>query len=353
MRHGVYCYIMQPTENVSLSNYSTMRLGGIADYLAEIHSVDDLRAACAWAKQRSLPVLMMGGGSNIIWQDSGFRGLVLVNKLLGYEDHVESDGSHLLTIGAGEPWDSVVARSVAAGLTGIEALSLIPGTAGATPVQNVGAYGQDISHTLEDVEVFDITSDTIITLSAAECGFSYRNSRFKTDYRGRYFILRLRLRLREGNPLPPYYGAIQTYLETHPSDEPITPAVIREAVITIRSAKLPDITRVANNGSFFANPIVDEDALQRLRGQYPDMPFWPLEHDGAKIPAAWLIEQAGFKDYHDTQTGMATWPLQPLVLVNEHARTTADLIRFRDSIIGAVRDKFGITLIQEPELLPH
>lgn len=344
--------VMQPTPNVSLANYSTMRLGGIASYLANITSRDELTEAVAWATGRQLPVRMIGGGSNIFWQDSGFAGLVLVNKINGYQDTALDDTTHQLTISAGENWDSVVARSVAANLTGIEALSLIPGTAGATPIQNVGAYGQEIAQTLISVEAFDTTTGQFTSLANEDCGFGYRTSKFKTEWAGRFLITGLTLRLAVGNPLPPYYGAVQAWLEANPVDGPITPAVLRAAVTAIRSAKLPDPARVANNGSFFANPIIDEATLTRLRTNYPEMPCWPLAAGGAKLPAAWLIEQAGFKDYHDTATGMATWPKQPLVLVNEHAHATAGLIAFRDKIIDAVHAKFALTLTQEPELLP-
>jgi UDP-N-acetylmuramate dehydrogenase len=354
--------MMNIVPNVSLANYSTMRLGGIADFLVEIHDQDELKEAYDWATAKQLPVIMIGGGSNIFWQDAGFHGLVMVNKIMGYEDHAEDTENHYLTIGAGENWDSVVARTVAAGLTGIEALSLIPGSAGATPVQNVGAYGQDISQTLVSVEVFDCQTGQLATLPNDACGFGYRTSKFKGEFRGRYFITSITLHLMVGNPLPPYYGAVQAYLEANPTDQagrpdgqpaqPITPAVIRDAVIAIRSAKLPDVERVANNGSFFANPIVSEDALVTLRTSNPSLPYWPLDGGGAKIPAAWLIEQAGFKDYHDADTGMATWPKQPLVLINETAKTTSQLLAFRDKITAAVHDKFGISLTQEPELLP-
>lgn len=241
---------------------------------------------------------------------------------------------------------------MAAGLTGIEALSLIPGSAGATPVQNVGAYGQEIAQTLQTVEAFDTTTGEFVHLAAKDCGFGYRTSIFKTTSRGRYWITSIILKLHVGNPMPPYYNAVQQYLDQNPTDAPITPAAVREAVIAIRSAKLPDVEKVANNGSFFANPVVSGEDLERLLAQNADMPHWPLENGGAKIPAAWLIEQVGFKDYHDPKTGMGTWPRQPLVLVNEHARQASDLVTFRDHIVQKVQEEFGITLTQEPELLP-
>jgi UDP-N-acetylmuramate dehydrogenase len=343
---------MQILENISLADYSTMRLGGVARYLVEINSKWEIGEAWQWAQQRQLPVLMVGSGSNIIWRDEGFPGLVMVNKIMGYDDYAEDARSHYVTVGAGENWDSVVARSVEAGLTGIEALSLVPGTTGATPVQNVGAYGQDVSQTIMSVEVFDTTTGQLTNVPSEACGFSYRKSLFQTDYRNRFFITGVTFHLIAGNPQPPYYAAVEQYLANNPVDGTVTPKVIREAVIAIRRAKLPDPKEVANNGSFFANPIVPSGQLVELRAAFPEMPCWPNEDGSAKIPAAWLIEQTGFKDVHDEQTGMATWPTQPLVLVNENAKSTADLLAFRDKIIAAVQAKFKITLTQEPELLP-
>ncbi|MFZ1249482.1 MAG: UDP-N-acetylmuramate dehydrogenase [Candidatus Saccharimonadales bacterium] len=342
---------MHIEENVSLASYSTMRLGGAARYLIEVHNREELREAHAWATEKGLPIIMIGGGSNIIWQDAGFEGVVFVNRILGYEDYVSLD-SHFITVGAGEIWDTVVGRSVAAGLTGIEALSLIPGTAGATPVQNVGAYGQEISQTLSSLEVFDRTTSQLTNLPPEACGFGYRKSLFQTEYRDRYFITAITLHLTASNPFPPFYSAVEKYLAENKIMGPVTPRVMRDAVIAIRSAKLPDPATVANNGSFFANPILDGSTFIELVAQYPTIPNWPNGEGKVKIPAAWLIEQVGYKDAHDPQTGMATWPTQPLVLVNEHAKSTADLLRFRDEIIAAVHAKFDITLTQEPELLP-
>lgn len=343
---------MDITENVSLSNYSTMRLGGAARYFTEIHTREQLKQAYAWVAERGLPIIMIGGGSNIIWQDSGFDGLVMVNRILGYDDYIESEGNHFVTVGAGEIWDAVVARTVAAGLTGIEALSLIPGTAGATPVQNVGAYGQEISQVISSVEVFDTTTGQLTNVPTEACGFGYRSSKFQTEYRNRFFITAITLHLMVDNPYPPFYGAVQQYLAQHPPGGPVTPRVLRDAVIAIRQAKLPDPAVIANTGSFFANPVLDSDAFLEFRTNNPAAPNWLQEGGGAKIPAAWLIEQAGFKGYHDAETGMATWPTQPLVLVNEHAKSTADLLAFKTKIVDAVQQKFAITLRQEPELLP-
>jgi len=341
---------MQTQQNVSLAGYSTMRLGGIAAYLVEVHKRQDVVEAVQWAVDHQVPPIMVGNGSNIVWRDEGFDGLLLVNKILGYQDFAEDEVNHYLTIGAGETWDNVVERSVSEGLSGIEALSLIPGTAGATPIQNVGAYGQEIAQTLVSVEAYDLHTRQFLNLPNEQCDFGYRTSRFKTTDRDRYFITGLTLHLMKGNPKPPYYAALQTYLDENNILER-TPSIIRSAVTAIRKSKLPDPMTIANNGSFFANPVVDDNKLVQLRADYPNIPYWSADK-GAKISAAWLIEQTGFKDFHDKETGMATWPNQPLVLVNEHAKCTADLLKFKQKIIDAVHTKFDITLEQEPELLP-
>jgi UDP-N-acetylmuramate dehydrogenase len=328
-----------------------MRLGGVATYMVEIHSRAELREAIAWAVEHRLPPIMVGMGSNIIWRDEGFKGLLLVNRITGYEDFAEDDVNHYLTIGAGEVWDSAVARSAAAGLTGIEGLSLIPGTVGATPVQNVGAYGQEISQTLVSIEAYDLHTQQFLNIPNEECQFGYRTSRFKTTDRERFLITGVTLHLIKGDPQPPFYSALQSYLEEKKITT-YTPQDIRDAVIAIRTRRLPDPAIVANNGSFFANPIVEEAILTQLEADYPGIVHWPTADGKVKLSAAWLVEQAGFKDYHDKETGMATWSTQSLVLVNEHAKTTADLLKFKQKIIDTVHSKFDITLDQEPELLP-
>lgn len=347
-----YTSCMDLQQHVPLSQHSTMRLGGTATYSLEVSSRGDLVAAVEFAEAHNLPIIMIGDGSNIIWRDEGFNGLVIVNKIMRFEDFDEDGTNHYITVGAGENWDSAVARSVAAGLTGIEALSLIPGTAGATPVQNVGAYGQEVASTLVSVEAYDTVARTFVNIPASECEFAYRTSRFKTTDKGRFFITAITLHLTRGNPEPPFYADVAAYLQQHNVSN-VTPAVIREAVIAIRSAKLPDPAQVANNGSFFGNPIVDAGTFAQIVATYPDIPHWDTSDGRVKLAAAWLVEQAGFiRGFHDTETGMCTWKSQALVLVNEHATSTADLLKFKQKIVDAVRTKFGVTLEQEPELLP-
>ena len=328
-----------------------MRLGGNAAYLTEVNSVEELKQAWSWAKEKNIPIVVVGEGSNIVWRDEGFPGLVIVNRLLGYELHPFDENTTGLTVGAGEIWDSVVEKTVKDGYYTLAPLSLIPGTAGATPVQNVGAYGQEISNCLMTLQALDTSSGQLVTLRASDCGFTYRSSRFKLADKGKFIITAITLSLSK-LPLPqPYYESLQNYISQNnltisTSDD------IRRAVIAIRTSKLPDPKLVANNGSFFANPIIADETLVRLLDSNSGIKYWHLDNDQTKLSAAWLVENAGFKDTHDQSTGMATWSNQPLVLVNEHAKSTADLLSFRDKIVAAVKEKFGVTLEQEPELLP-
>lgn len=327
-----------------------MRLGGEARFFAVAKSKDDITELWQWAGQNNQPVIVIGEGSNILWRDEGFEGLVVVNKIKGFEVESVDETTALFTIGAGEDWDQVVERTVQQGYSGIEQLSLIPGTTGATPVQNVGAYGREIKEVLVSVEALDTESGDFVTIANEDCGFAYRDSRFKSRDRGRFFITSITLRLTTDDPEPPFYSSVQDYLEQHKITEP-TAKDIRAAVVSVRTKKLPDPDEVANNGSFFGNPIISHKQFSDLQDRYPEIVSWPAGHEQVKISAAWLIEQAGFKDFHDPATGMATWDKQPLVLINESAKSTADALAFRDKIVDSVEHHFGITLNQEPELI--
>lgn len=327
-----------------------MRLGGTAAYLTEVTSRDDVSQATSWAQQKNVPVLMIGGGSNIFWTDQGFPGLVMVNKITRFETFAEDEENLYVTAGAGEVWDSVVQRVVKMGFSGIEYLSLIPGSTGATPVQNIGAYGHELSEVLVSVEAYDTTTHGFVTIAASDCAFAYRTSRFKTTDKGRFFITAITLHVIKMNPMPPFYASLQHYLTEH-SITTYTPATIREAVIAIRSSKLPDPAVIANNGSFFTNPIVSQETLVQIKADYEDVMYWPTDDGQVKLSAGWMLEKAGFKGMHDAETGMATWPKQALVLVNEQAKSTADLLRFKQKIVDKVQEMFNITLEQEPELL--
>lgn len=342
---------MNILRDVSLADYSTMRLGGKAKFLAEADSQDDVVELVDWAQSEGVECLMIGGGSNIIWRDEGYPGLIIVNKIKGREVVAEDGSSLTVRIGAGEVWDSIVEWSVQQNLSGIEFLSAIPGSAGAGPVQNIGAYGAELADTLVEVAVYDRLQRAFGSISADKCGFGYRTSRFKTNDRGRFVITSLVLRLKKENPTPPFYEALQKYFDEHKITN-FTPATVREAVVAVRASKLPDPAIVANNGSFFTNPIIESEQFDKLKIEHPGIKGWPTEDGRIKVAAGWLVEQAGFRGYRDPETGMATNPNQALVLINEHARTTADLLKFKQKIVDKVEQMFGITLVQEPELLP-
>jgi UDP-N-acetylmuramate dehydrogenase len=343
--------IVKVEYNVSLKYFSTMRLVGSASMVVTVRNKREIIEACDLAAKNNQTVVMIGGGSNIFWQDSGFDGLLLLNKIKGFKIQKDGDGARI-TIGAGENWDEAVNRMVKKGFTGVEALSLIPGTVGGTPVQNVGAYGQEISQTLVNVEAWDNKAKEFVTINGKDCDFSYRSSRFKFGPdRGRFFISAITLKLAKGSPQPPFYPSVQNYFDELGIKSPSS-SDLRQAVIQIRQAKLPDPKIVANNGSFFGNPIISLDQFENLKSHYPDIPNWPVEPGYVKLAAAWLMEQAGFKNYRDSATGMATWPTQPLVLVNENANSTADLLNFKQQIVDTVFQKFKVKLTQEPELLP-
>jgi UDP-N-acetylmuramate dehydrogenase len=342
---------MDIRQNEPLSAHSTMRLGGAAAYAVTVTTRQEMQEAVEWAESRSLPVIAIGHGSNIVWKDEGFPGLLIINGVKGIEEQQEDAENWYLTVGAGEVWDDVTALAASKGLTGIEALSLIPGTAGATPIQNVGAYGQEISQTLVSLQAYDRQTKRMVVLQSMDCAFAYRSSRFKTTDNGRFFITHITLHLLHANPQPPFYPAVQAYFEQH-NIAAYTPQALRDAVVAIRRAKLPDPAVVANNGSFFANPVIAEGKLAQLEADYGAVPHWAAGEGRVKIPAAWLVEQAGFKGVHDAETGMATWPAQPLVLVNEHAASTAQLLAFKQKLVSAVSAKFDIQLEQEPMLLP-
>lgn len=342
---------MELQENVDLRRYSTMRLGGRARWLASVTAEEQLPQLVELAKSQNAPWVMIGQGSNIIWRDEGFAGLVIVNQIKGRQVIKDNEREITVRINAGETWDEAVAWTVEQGLSGIESLSLIPGTAGAAPVQNIGAYGTELADVLAEVEAYDTHTGSFGAILKEACGFAYRTSRFKAVDKGRFMITGIVLRLRKASPSPPFYESLRNYFQEQ-GIAAFTPSIVRRAVIALRKKNLPDPAEIANNGSFFTNPIVSRDQLQDLVKKYPAIKNWPLEDGRVKISAGWLLEEAGFRNFHDKQTGMATWPSQALVFINEQAKSTADLLTFKRKVADKVQRLFGITLEQEPELLP-
>ncbi len=322
-----------------------MHLGGNARFMTEASTPEDVASVCRNAKAQNLPIFILGGGSNVIASDEGFAGIIVRVRIPGFTTVSDNLNETIIKIGAGEDWDSVVKRTVDMRLTGIEAMSAIPGTAGASPVQNVGAYGQEIADTLESVDAYDIQDDKFVTLSTADCHFSYRTSIFRDEQKGRYVITAITLKLSKNPPQPPFYEALQTYFDQN-NIKIFTQETVRNAVIDIRANKLPDPKKQPNTGSFFKNAVVEDWQLNDLKLINPDIPTYDMGDGKFKIPTGWLIEQAGFKG--KTLHGMHVHDKNALVLINESATSYQDLADARDEIISAVRDKFRIQIEQEP-----
>jgi len=336
---------MEIHTNIPLKNYTTMKIGGNARFMTEVRTPDEVAEIYKNAKSQNLPIFILGGGSNVIVHDEGFSGIVVRMRIPGFEIVADDENSTTIKIGAGENWDSVVQRTVEMRLSGIESMSAIPGTAGAAPVQNVGAYGQEIADTLQSLEAYDNQTGTFVTLQDTDCGFSYRNSIFRGEQSGRYVITSITIKLSKNIPQPPFYESLQKYLDEH-GIKIFTVDVIRGAVIEIRKNKLPDPEILPNSGSFFKNGIVEKWQLDDLHKIDANMPMYDLGDGRFKVPSGWLIENAGLKG--SLIHGMRVYDKNALVLVNESATSYSDLAMARDEIIGKIRDKFRIQIEQEP-----
>lgn len=328
---------MKIRENVLISELTTMQIGGPARYVAEIETPQDIDTICRFAETHLFPTFFIGGGANTIGHDEGFSGILIKNVMQGIKDE-----NGLLTIMGGETWDKVVEYACSKGYTGIEALSKIPGSAGAAPVQNIGAYGQDISAVFKSAEVYDTTTKSYKELTASDMKFSYRKSILNTTARGRYFVLWITLQLKPGQMSRPFYNSIESYIdEHHPTD--FTPQGIRDIVSVIRADKLPDPAEKPSSGSFFKNIYLDWQEAEKAEERH-----YPVHRgrDGNKINSGWLIEQAGFKG--QLLFGMRVCPTAALVLINESAYRYENLAKARNHIASKVYDMFGYQLEQEP-----
>jgi UDP-N-acetylmuramate dehydrogenase len=331
-------------ENVSLARYTTFDIGGPARWFTEAETESDILEACAFARNRAVPLQVLGGGSNVLIADKGFDGLVLHVALRGIR---EVDGT--LEVAAGEEWDPVVAYTVARDLAGLECLSGIPGLTGGTPVQNVGAYGQEVSQTITQVRAYDREAADFVDLSNAECGFSYRASIFNSSARDRYIVTRVTYRLVPGGAPSLSYADLQR----HFAGQSETPTLleVRDAVRSIRFGKgmliVPGDPDSRSAGSFFRNPIVTTELHHDLNRRYGTVPSYPVDDMHVKLPAAWLVEHAGFcKGYTLGRAGVSS--KHTLALTNRGRARAADILALRDQITRTVEEKFGIRLEPEP-----
>ncbi len=336
-------------ERVALAPLTTLRLGGPAARMVQARTEAELAEAVRSAYE---PLLVLAGGSNVVIADDGFPGTVVRVLTRG----VERDGERL-TVQAGEPWDELVAACVAGGLQGFECLSGIPGSTGATPIQNVGAYGQEVAETVESVRVLDRASGRIEELGARECGFAYRSSVFR--YRDRWVVLAVSFRLREsGTSAPLRYAELARRLGV-PIGAGAPLGEVREAVLALRRGKGmvidPADPDSVSAGSFFTNPILEPDAFAALEARtWPDLrpPAFPEPDGRIKTSAAWLIERAGFaRGYGDGRAGIST--KHTLALVNRGGASTAELMALAREIAAGVRERFGVAIRPEPVLVGH
>jgi UDP-N-acetylmuramate dehydrogenase len=369
-------------EYVDIKNYSTFKIGGQFRYFTIISSISDLKSFHTTiqndARFKNIPIFILGGGSNIVFSDGLLDIFALKNEIKGFEIISETDEYVDIKVGAGEIWDDIVTKTVDMNLSGLEALSAIPGTVGAGPIQNIGAYGSEVKDTLLEVEVFDIKSGNISNISNKDCKFSYRDSIFKNEAKGKYTITAVIYRLAkefknnssekalergirplEVQPLGTVevgpliskvlsYPGVMKYFENKKIENP-TIRQIREAIINIRSEKLPNPKEIPNVGSFFKNPIVENNIADGIKIKYPEVKFFPVDEKYTKIPAGWLIENAGLKG--KSFGSISIYNKNALVLINNGNASKDDLLKAKNEIIKIVEEKFRIILEQEPEVI--
>lgn len=339
-------------EHVDIKNYSTLRVGGQFRYFTLISSVEDLVSVCIIgennAAYKDIPIFILGGGSNIVFSDGVLNVIALKIEIKGFEVMNNTNEYTDIKVGAGEIWDEIVEKTVGMNLSGLESLSAIPGTVGASPVQNIGAYGAEAKDTIQEVGVFDIKNGTISTISNKDCKFGYRDSIFKNEAKGKYVITSVTYRLLKINPKIPDYPGVKKYFIDNNINNP-TLKQIREAIISIRREKLPNPKETPNVGSFFKNPIVLNEVAYKILEEFPNAKFFALKDDLTKIPAGWLIENAGLKG--ESFGNVSVNDKNALVLINTGNATSEDIIKARNEIVRIVKDKFGIVLEQEPEIV--
>jgi UDP-N-acetylmuramate dehydrogenase len=338
-------------ENVPLAPLTTIGIGGPARWFARATSVDEISDALRWAREQSLPIFILGGGSNLLISDAGFPGLVVQIDLRGITLQTEDEAEYaMVRVAAGEPWDPFVAYAVDRGWAGIECLSGIPGSTGATPIQNVGAYGQDVSETIARVEALDRTTGLVRTFTNWDCRFGYRSSLFKNYERERYIVLGVTFRLKVGGAASIRYPELQRYVDEHGIADL---KGVRGAVIAIRKRKGMVIDRTdpdtRSDGSFFMNPVLTAEEYDDFALRAPDAPHFPTGAD-VKLSAAWLIEHAGFhKGYAHRNVGLST--KHTLAVVNRGGGTAAEVLELVEMIQGRVREEFGVEIHPEPNFV--
>jgi UDP-N-acetylmuramate dehydrogenase len=333
------------SENVLLRPYNTFGIAAQARYFAAFTTVDELKELLVQFKDK--PGMILGGGSNVLFTKD-FDGVILKNELKGISV-VSEDADHIyVKAGAGESWHGFVMENIRHNRAGLENLSLIPGNVGASPMQNIGAYGVEIRDTFHSLEALHLQEGTIVAFNNEACEFGYRESVFKHKYKGQFAILSVTYKLRKQPSFNTSYGAIEAELKQMGVEE-LSIQAVSQAVINIRSSKLPDPAKIGNAGSFFKNPTVDAATYERLKAGFPDVVAYPVQDGLFKLAAGWLIEQAGWKGYREGDAGVHA--KQALVLVNYGGAKGGDVYALSQKILDSVQEKFGVLLEREVNII--
>jgi UDP-N-acetylmuramate dehydrogenase len=335
---------MSVRTNYPLKSYNTFGIEATAKYFAAFDSVDTLKQLLDQEAYKNEKLLVLGGGSNLLFTSDFFDGFVLHNQIKGIRIEEENETSVVLTSGAGEQWHDLVLYSIRHNWGGLENLSLIPGTVGAAPMQNIGAYGAELKDIFVHLDAYELATGTTRRFELTECRFGYRTSIFKQEARNQYIITSVSLRLNKKTVFNTSYGAIADTLQQMGITE-LSVKNISDAVIQIRRSKLPDPKEIGNAGSFFKNPEIPQEQFEKLKTLYPTLPSYPTLPGYTKVPAGWLIEQCGWKGKIVGQTGVHK--NQALVLVNHGQASGAEVKALSQEVQKSVHEKFGIALETE------
>lgn len=337
---------MNIISNLNLNNLTSFRIGGKARFFCIIKDTNDIKQGIKFAKDNNLDIFILGGGSNILVSDQGFDGLVMKMEIKGIELNILDEQEVVVKAYAGENWDDLVKYTVEKNLRGLENLSYIPGTVGASPVQNIGAYGSEVKDTIDYVEVYDTKFDSFLKLSNLDCNFSYRNSLFKQE-KGRYIVISVGFLLHRDNKFNIEYKDLKEYFLKNNTGM-LTPQKIRDAVIEIRKNKLPDIKDVGTAGSYFKNPIIKKQKANEMKTLWPDLPIYPYSEFEVKVSLAWIIDKlCGLKGKTKGEVGI--YKNQALVIVNNGNASAKQVMDFAGEIIKIVKEKTGIDIESEVE----
>ena len=342
---AIFTRMIHITHNRHLKDLNTLGVNSRAAHFARPADIESLRDILEAEKYNQMPLLILGEGSNILFRNN-FDGLVIQPGMKGIRIVEEHDSRVVVKVGASENWDKWVSHTLDKGWYGLENLSMIPGSVGSSPVQNIGAYGIELKDRFVWLEAWDLEEKKLKKLDSEGCRFGYRNSIFKSEASGRYIITHVAFSLSKIPNLQLDYGNVQ---EEFTKAGGKSPQDLREVICSIRSAKLPDPSKNGNAGSFFKNPVVDKTIYNCIRVEFPQVPFFPQQDNQRKIPAAWLIEKSGWKGKRLGNVG--TWPSQPLVIVNYGNATGQEIFDFSEKIIEDVEEKFGITLEREVNVI--